>query len=356
MERGFLDRGGEVAWPSVADQPGRLIPGELVKWHVSAGRRIALSTFLITGGAGFIGSHLAENLVRDGHTVRILDNFSTGKRKNLAGLRGKVDIRKGDIRDRREVQSAMRGVEYVLHHAAMVSVAESVERPEDTLDVNVTGTLNVLQAAKRAKVRRLVMASSCAVYGAGRLPAKEDQAPQALSPYAASKLAGESLAVSFFHSYGFPVVCLRYFNVFGPRQDPSSPYSGVIAIFASRVISGGGVTVYGDGKQTRDFIYVADVVRANRMACETERAAGQVLNIGTGRGRSLLMLHAELASLCGARIPLTFTAARPGDIYQSHCDPSRARRLLSFRPQTDFRAGLAETLQWMRGELDGGAA
>ena len=249
---------------------------------------------------------MAETLVREGHAVRIFDNFSTGKRKNLAALRGKVDVRKGDIRDRREVQSAMRGVDYVLHHAAMVSVAESVERPEETLDVNVTGTLNVLQAARRAKVRRVVMASSCAVYGAGRLPAKEDQAPHALSPYAASKLAGESLAVSFFQSYGLPVVCLRYFNVFGPRQDPSSPYSGVIAIFASRAISGGGVTVYGDGRQTRDFIYVADVVRANRLACETERAAGQVMNIGTGRGRSLLQLH--------SRTILPVRRAHPADL------------------------------------------
>ncbi len=314
---------------------------------------MALSTYLITGGAGFIGSHLAEYLVRVGHAVRILDNFSTGKRKNLAALRGKVDVRKGDIRDLREVQSAMRGVDYVLHHAAMVSVAESVGRPEETLDVNVTGTLNVLQAARRAKVRRVVMASSCAVYGAGRLPAKEDQAPHTLSPYAASKLAGESLAVSFYESYGLPVVCLRYFNVFGPRQDPSSPYSGVIAIFASRAISGGGVTVYGDGRQTRDFIYVADVVRANRLACEAERAAGQVMNIGTGHGRSLLQLHSEISSLCGARIPLTFAAPRSGDIYHSHCDPSRARRLLGFRAQADFRTGLAETLEWMK---DAGSA
>lgn len=314
---------------------------------------MTLSTYLITGGAGFIGSHLAENLVHDGHTVRILDNFSTGKRKNLAALRGKVEICKGDIRDRRAVQSAMRGVEYVLHHAAMVSVAESVERPEDTLDVNVTGTLNVLQAARRAKVRRLVMASSCAVYGAGRLPAKEDQAPQALSPYAASKLAGESLAVSFFYSYGFPVVCLRYFNVFGPRQDPASPYSGVIAIFASRAISGGGVTVYGDGRQTRDFIYIADVVRANRLACEMECAAGQVMNIGTGHGRSLIQLHSELSSLCGVRIPLTLAAPRSGDIYHSRCDPSRARRLLGFRAQTEFRAGLADTLNWMKKSTGG---
>jgi UDP-glucose 4-epimerase len=317
---------------------------------------MALSTYLITGGAGFIGSHLAEALVRGGHTVRILDNFRTGNRKNLALLRGKVEIRKGDIRDRRVVASAMRGVEYVLHHAALVSVAESVERPEETLEVNVHGTLNVLQAARKAKIQRLVMASSCAVYGAGRLPAREDQAPLPLSPYAASKLAGDSLAVSFYHSYGLPVTCLRYFNVFGPRQDPGSPYSGVIAIFISRAVSGEGVTIFGDGRQTRDFIYVADVVRANLLACESPQAAGRVLNIGTGRGRSLLDLHSALVSLSGASLPLTYAAARPGDIYHSRSDPSRARKLLAFRPQTDFRAGLAETLAWRRGESGSGAA
>lgn len=156
-------------------------------------------------------------------------------------------------------------------------------------------------------------------------------------------------ALSFFHSYGLPVVCLRYFNVFGPRQDPSSPYSGVIAIFSSRAISGGGMTVFGDGRQTRDFVYVADVVRANLLACTAEGAAGRVMNIGTGRGRSLLQLHREFSVLCGEPIPLTFEAARAGDIYHSRCDPSRARKLLGFHPQTDFRAGLAETLQWMRG-------
>jgi UDP-glucose 4-epimerase len=317
---------------------------------------MALATYLITGGAGFIGSHLAEALVREGHTVRILDNFRTGRRRNLAGLRGRAEIRKGDIRDRRQVQAAMRGVDYVLHQAAMVSPPESVERPGETLDVNVDGTLNVLQAARKAHVRRVVMASSCAVYGSGPIPAREDQAPIPLSPYAVSKLAGETLAISFFHCYGLPVTCLRYFNVFGPRQDPGSPYSGVIAVFAARAKSRQGVTIYGDGRQTRDFIYVADVVRANLLACRSEKAAGRVLNVGTGRGRSLLNVRSELAALSGAPIPLTFLPARAGDIYHSRCDPARARKLLDFRPQTEFRAGLAETLQWMKDEAGGAAA
>jgi UDP-glucose 4-epimerase len=171
-----------------------------------------------------------------------------------------------------------------------------------------------------------------------------------MSPNAVSKLAGETLALSFYHSYGLPVTCLRYFNVFGPRQDPDSPYSGVIAIFSSRAISGKPVTIYGDGRQTRDFIFVADVVRANLLACTEDRAAGQVMNIGTGRGRSLLNLRSELEAIGGVKIPVAYAAARPGDIYHSRSDSSRARRLLGFRPTVDFHAGMAETLQWYRSE------
>ncbi|MBN1439823.1 MAG: NAD-dependent epimerase/dehydratase family protein [Anaerolineales bacterium] len=308
-----------------------------------------MANYLITGGAGFIGSHLAESLVRQGHTVRILDNFLTGKRSNLAGIRGKAEVIKGDIRDKRAVLAAVRGMEYVLHHAALVSVAESVERPEETLDININGTLNVLQSARKAGVRRVVMASSCAVYGSGRIPAREDQAPRPLSPYAVSKLAGEALALSFHHSYGLPAACLRYFNVFGPRQDPSSPYSGVIAIFSARAVAGEPVTIYGDGRQTRDFIYVADVVDANLRACESETAPGRAMNVGTGRGRSLLQLRSDLADLLGAPLAVRHAPPRSGDIYHSRGDPALARKLIGFRPRTDFRAGLAATLDWQRG-------
>jgi UDP-glucose 4-epimerase len=338
---------------------GRAVPERLsnsVQWHPSARRRIALATYLITGGAGFIGSHLAEALVAQGHAVRILDNFRTGRRSNLAGIRGKVEILKGDVRDRRAVQAAVRGADYILHHAALVSVAESIANPEETLDVNLNGTLNLLEAARKTKNRRVVLASSCAVYGAGPVPAREDQAPIPISPYAVSKLAAESLAVSYHLSYGLPVTCLRYFNVYGPRQDPGSPYSGVIAVFASRAASGGPATIYGDGRQTRDFIYVADVVQANLLACASDRALGQVLNIGTGRGRSLLDLRSELAALRGSPLAVHYAEARPGDIYHSRSDPSRARRILGFRPQTDFRSGLAATLRWMKDGATGGAA
>jgi len=309
-----------------------------------------LAKYLITGGAGFIGSHLAETLAGRGDSVRILDNFRTGRRRNLAAVRGRVEIIKGDVRDRRTVQAAVRGADYVLHQAALVSVTESLDRPEETLDVNLNGTMILLQAARKAGVRRVVLASSCAVYGDGPIPAREDQAPIPLSPYAVSKLAAESLAVAFYHSYEFPVACLRYFNVFGPRQDPRSPYSGVIAIFTARAIAGKSVTIYGDGRQTRDFVYVSDVVAANLLACTAESAAGRVVNIGTGRGRSLLDLRAEINSLRGAKLEAAFAEARSGDIYHSRSDPARARRVLGFRAQTDFRAGLRRTLEWQQTE------
>jgi UDP-glucose 4-epimerase len=246
-------------------------------------------------------------------------------------------------------------VDFILHLAALVSVTESVQEPDDTLAVNIDGTLNVLKAAKEAGVQRVVLSSSCAVYGEGRIPAKEDQPLMPLSPYAASKMAVEGLAISFHHSYGLPVVCLRYFNVYGPRQTSDSPYSGVIAIFASRLIDGKLVTIYGDGRQTRDFIYVGDVVRANQLACRKKTAVGRVINIGTGRGRSLRELHSTLASLCGSRNPPQYADARPGDIYHSRCDPSRARSLLGFQPRTDFRKGLEKTLAWQRGASEAGA-
>jgi nucleoside-diphosphate-sugar epimerase len=305
-----------------------------------------LSKFLITGGAGFIGSHTVEALAADGHAVRVLDNFQTGRRKNLRAVAGKIDLRKGDIRDRQDVRAAMRGVDYVIHLAALVSVTESVENPQPTLAVNIDGTLNVLSAARAAGVRRVVLASSCAVYGDGPIPARETQAPQPMSPYAVSKLALEGLARSFHHAHGLETVCLRYFNVFGPRQAADSPYSGVIAIFVDRILAGQAVTIYGDGGQTRDFIFVGDVARANQLACTAKAAAGQVINLGTGRGRSLKELHALLSSLAGGRSAPQYAAARTGDIYHSRGDSARARKLLGFQPQTDFRAGLEKTLAW----------
>ncbi len=310
------------------------------------------STFLLTGGAGFIGSHLAEALAAEGHSVRILDNFTSGRKENLQSVAGRVTILEGDVRDAQAVREAMRGVDFVLHLAALVSVTASVLKPDDTLAVNVNGTLNVLKAAKEAGVRRVVLSSSCAVYGEGRVPAKEDQPLMPLSPYAASKMAAEGLAEAFGHSYNLPVVRLRYFNVYGPRQTSDSPYSGVIAVFIDRLIASQPATIFGDGGQTRDFIYVGDVVRANLLACRKEAAVGRAINIGTGRGRTLRELHSALAALSGKRIPPQYADPRPGDIYHSRCDASRARSLLGFRPQTDFRKGLKQTLAWQRKAIE----
>jgi nucleoside-diphosphate-sugar epimerase len=307
-----------------------------------------LAGYLVTGGAGFIGSHITETLLAEGHSVTVLDNFHTGKATNLPAGVENLRVLKGDVRDPESVKEAVRGAEYVLHEAAMVSVAESLLAPAETLNVNVAGTLNVLAAARDEGVQRVVLASSCAVYGDGPAPSREDQPLMPLSPYAASKMAAEGMASSFYYSYGLPVVCLRYFNVFGPRQDPGSPYSGVIAIFSSRIGAGEPVTIHGDGRQTRDFVYVADVVRANLLACRSEKAVGRVMNIGTGRGRNLLELHAILADLSGRAGEIRHDSPRKGDIYHSRSDSSRARALLGFRAQIDFRAGLEQTLAWHR--------
>jgi UDP-glucose 4-epimerase len=305
-----------------------------------------LASYLITGGAGFIGSHIAGALTRDGHRVRVLDNFRSGKRENLAGLPG-VEIQEGDIRDPDALDRAANGIDYILHLAALVSVVESIEHPDEALAVNVQGTWNVLQAARKSGARRVVLSSSCAVYGDGPNPPRETQAARPLSPYAASKLAGEALALSAAASYNLPIVCLRYFNVFGPRQDSSSPYSGVIAIYATHLANRQPVVIYGDGRQTRDFIFVDDVVRANRWACESESAIGGVWNIGTGRGRSVRELFEILSSLFDTKVEARYEPARAGEIRHSRCDPSAARRA-GFHAQVDFREGLRKTVAWYK--------
>jgi UDP-glucose 4-epimerase len=305
-----------------------------------------LASYLITGGAGFIGSHIAAALSTEGHRVRILDNFRSGKRSNLAEFPG-VEVLEGDVRDPVAVASAVEGIEFIFHLAALVSVVESVERPEEALAVNVQGTWNVLNAARKSGARRVVLSSSCAVYGDGPVPARETQAPRPLSPYAASKLASEALALSASASLQLPTVCLRYFNVFGPRQDASSPYSGVIAIYAARLAKGEPVIIYGDGRQTRDFIFVEDVVRANRWACDCHDAAGGVWNIGTGRGRSVRELFQTLSTLFGVTGEARYNPARAGEIRHSRCDSSAARRL-GFRARVDFREGLRQTVAWYK--------
>jgi UDP-glucose 4-epimerase len=310
----------------------------------------ATRTYLVTGGAGFIGSHLVEELVRQGQHVRVLDDFSTGRPDNLAHVRERIELIERDIRDRSAVRAAMVDVDYVLHQAALPSVPRSVADPLTTNEVNITGTLNVLLAARDARVERVVFASSSSVYGdSPTLPKHEDMPTNPLSPYAVSKLAGESYCRAFHVVYGLPTVALRYFNVFGPRQDPSSQYSAVIPKFITAAMDGQPLTIYGDGNQSRDFTYVANVVAANLLACRASAACGQVLNASCGGRYTLLELVSHLERLLG-RGPLRVEhlPARPGDIRDSMGDIRRARDVLGYEPSVDFESGLAQTVGFVR--------
>lgn len=304
-----------------------------------------MAHYLVTGGAGFIGSHIAAALAARGDDVRVFDNFSTGKHSNLAQV-PQVEIVEGDLRDRAAVARAVNGMNYVLHLAAMVSVPQSMSDPVSTDAVNVTGTLHVLEAARQAGVRRVVLASSCAVYGDNdELPLKEISQTRPLSPYAASKLTGEILCQTYYRAYGLPTVCLRYFNIYGPRQDPNSEYAAVIPKFAQRLKAGQPPTVFGDGTQTRDFVHVSDVVRANLLACERDGAIGQVLNVASGRGTSLLDLISTLNDLLGASIGPEFAPARSGDIRHSRGDGALIATTLGFRPEMSLVDGLKTIIE-----------
>ena len=308
-----------------------------------------MAQYLVTGGAGFIGSHLCRRLLASGCAVRVLDDLSSGRRENLAALDGEVDLVEGDLRDEALVSAALAGVDYVLHHAAVASVQTSIERPRFEQEVNAVGTLQLFEAARRAGVRRVVFAASAASYGKDpTAPKREEMLPAPESPYAISKIAGEYYARVYSSLYGLEVVCLRYFNVFGPRQDPSSPYSGVISIFAERMLAGAAPTVFGDGGQSRDFVYVDNVVEANMRACATPGIAGRVYNIGCGRSASLLELVAELNRVLGTAIEPEFAPARPGDVRISLADITRAQRELGYEPVVHFEQGLEQTLAWMR--------
>ncbi len=309
--------------------------------------------YLVTGGAGFIGSHLVEELVHRRQNVRVLDNFSSGRRENLAHLAGHVEIIEGDIRDIATVRQAMVEVDYVLHQAALASVPCSVADPLTTEQVNVGGTLNVLLAARDARVRRVVFASSCAVYGdSPALPKHEQMPPEPLSPYAASKMAGEGYCRAFQQVYGLPTVVLRYFNVFGPRQDPHSQYAAVIPKFINAALSGCALTVFGDGQQSRDFVYIANVVTANLLACQSDAAVGQVINVASGRGCSLLELIEQLRVLLdGKELRVEHLPAQPGDIRHSLGDIQRAAQLLGYVPRVDFVTGLHETVQYFQQQM-----
>jgi len=312
-----------------------------------------LRKVLVTGGAGFIGSHLVSALLARGDAVRVLDNFSSGRRENLAGLSApgrarRLEVLEGDVRDERGVAEAVRGVEIVFHQAAFVSVPASLERPQECFEVNARGTCVVLEAARRAGVRRVVLASSAAVYGdAPALPLAEETPLCPLSPYAASKQVNEMYASLYTRLFDLEVVALRYFNVFGPRQRPDSMYAAAVPLFIQCLRGGEAPTVFGDGLQTRDLIFVADVARANLIAAEHPAAPGQVFNICSGRPTRLLDLLDILYRFFPQAPPPLFAAPRRGDIYQSLGDPSKAERLLGFKAEVSLVEGLRETAKWM---------
>lgn len=307
-------------------------------------------TYLVTGGAGFIGSHIAETLVNDGQTVRVVDNFSTGNPANMASFRDQITFYEVDITDRASLDEAFAGVDYVLHEAAIPSVPRSVDDPLGTHDANVNGTLNVLDAARTAGVKRVVYAASSSAYG--EIPGEfkqEEMLPEPLSPYAVAKLTGEYYAQAFYSVYGLETVALRYFNVFGPRQDPTSEYSAVIPLFITAMMDSRPPTVHGDGLQSRDFTYVANVVRGNLLACKAPIAAvGKTINLACGDSTSLLDLIAGINEILGTTIEPVHTPSRPGDIKHSKADITRARELLGFEPGISFEEGLQKTIAFFQ--------
>jgi UDP-glucose 4-epimerase len=305
-----------------------------------------MTVCLVTGGAGFIGSHIVEALVARGDSVRVLDNLASGYLENLSAVRDKVDFIEGSVQDQAVVQKAVEGVDYIFHLAAVVSVPQSMAEPMETEYVNAVGTLNLLQAAKNSGVKRLVLSSTCAVYGdEPTLPKVETMRSHPKSPYAITKLAAENYCQLFNQDFGIEAVVLRYFNVFGPRQDPSSAYSGVISIFVDRMLRGEIPTVFGDGEQTRDFVFVADVVRANLLAAQTPQAAGQILNIGTGRQISINQLFEALAQIFEVDFAPRYEPARAGDIVHSYGNVGQVQSVLGWSAQIGLEEGLELLVQ-----------
>jgi UDP-glucose 4-epimerase len=306
-------------------------------------------TYLVTGGAGFIGSHIVTALAERGQEVRVLDNLSTGRRGNLSHLSRKVELIEGDLQDRSKVEQAVKGVDVVFHEAALASVPRSVEQPLESHAACATGTLVLIDAARRAGVRRVVYAGSSSAYGNRLYAAKrETDVLSPLSPYAAAKLAGEAYCQAFTASYGLETLVLRYFNVFGPRQDPNSEYSAVIPKFVVAMLAGKRPTIFGDGLQSRDFTYVQNVVDGNLAASERPDAAGEILNVACGRQYSLLDLVASINRVLGTKIEPTFASPRAGDVRESLADISAARQRLGYEPTIDFDEGLRRSIEYYR--------
>ena len=318
-----------------------------------------MSKFLVTGGAGFIGSNIAAHLLSEGEDVRVLDNFSTGRRSNVEALQG-AEIMEADLCDPQACRQGVEGVDYVLHHAALPSVPRSVEDPAESNRANVDATLNLLLAARDttargAGVKRVVFAASSAAYGnQPELPKRETQLPDPLSPYAVAKLTGEHYCKVFHEVYGLETVALRYFNVFGPRQDPASQYAAVIPIFITAMFKGEQPTIFGDGEQSRDFSHVENVIHANILATQSPNAPGHVLNVACGARQTLNQLVETLNELLGTQIEPRYADPRPGDVLHSHADISLAREVLGYEPRVDFREGLRRTVEWYREQLSTG--
>jgi UDP-glucose 4-epimerase len=309
-----------------------------------------MAAYLVSGGAGFIGSHLTEELVRRGHTVRVVDSLITGKRRNLDHISG-VEFVEGDLADMNVATRAAAGMNYVLHQAAIPSVPRSVKDPITSNRANIDATLNILVAARDAGVKRLVFAGSSSEYGdTPTLPKREDMATSPLSPYALQKVVGTEYCAMFTRLYGFETVVIRYFNVFGPRQDPGSPYSGVISLFATALIEGRQPVIYGDGEQTRDFTYVANVVDGVLRACEAPHAPGQAINVACGTRISLNELLRVMNKIVGTDIQAIYQDPRAGDVRDSQADITKARELLGYTPIVGLEEGLQHTLEWCRSE------
>jgi nucleoside-diphosphate-sugar epimerase len=310
-----------------------------------------MAAYLVTGGAGFIGSHIVKHLAARNEQVRVVDNFITGSRENLNGILDKIELIEGDIRDAKLMRRAMQGVDYCLHQAALPSVPRSIEDPLTSHDINVNGTLAVLETARQEGLKRVVYASSSSVYGnLPVLPKSEEMQTRPLSPYAVNKLTGELYAGIFYSLYGLPTVSLRYFNVFGPAQDPGSPYAAVVPIFISAMKKDQPATIHGDGWQSRDFCYVDNVVSANMLACTApeEKVAGKTFNIACGKRYSINELVASLNEFLMKRIQPVYTPSRNGDVRDSLADIGLARRDLGYEPIVDFAEGLRRTVEWFR--------
>jgi UDP-glucose 4-epimerase len=308
------------------------------------------SSCLVTGGAGFIGSSIVRALLSRGDSVRVIDNFSSGKRANLSEVQGDIELHEADIRDEAALERALAGVEFVFHHAAIPSVPRSLVEPLANHETNATATLKLLIQAKKSGVRRVMYAASSATYGdAPILPKVETLAPAPMSPYAVSKLSGEYYCQIFATAYNLETVCLRYFNVFGPRQDPTSEYSAVIPLFITAALAKRGVTIFGDGTQSRDFCYIDNVVQANLLASTASGVSGQSLNIACGSSVDLNQVVHFLGEICGWPVPIKYAPRRVGDVLHSVADISLATQKLGYQPTVTFPDGLRRTLEWFRG-------